>query len=309
MDRFTGIGVFVAAVDEGSFAAAARRFGLSPAMAGKYVSAIEADLDVRLLHRTTRSLTLTEAGRRYYERCKRLIDAFEEANREASDSRHVAHGVLRVAAPATFGALHLGPVVARYLQDNPRVNVEVLMDDGYTDLLMAGIDVAIRIGRLADSTLVARRIAPCRMTICASPDYLRRHGMPRGIEDLLKADRLTYSQAVSAGDWTLIGPDRRTHVIDGPSRISANNMQMLSAAARAGVGIAYGPTFVFGDDIARGQLVELLPEYRAADLAIQAVYPSARHVPLKVRLFVDRLADDFGDCPPWDRHTRAGTGA
>lgn len=308
MDRFTGICVFVAAVDEGSFAAAARRFGLSPAMAGKYVSGIEADLDVRLLHRTTRSLTLTEAGRRYYERCKHLIDAFEEANREASDSRHVAHGVLRVAAPVTFGALHLGPVVARYLEDNPRVNVEVLMDDGYTDLLTAGIDVAIRIGRLADSTLVARRLAPCRMTICASPDYLRRHGVPRGIGDLLKADRLTYSQAVSAGDWTLIGPDRRAHVIDGPSRICANNMLMLAAAARAGIGIAYGPTFVFGDDIARGQLIELLPDYRAADLSIHAVYPSARHVPLKVRLFVDHLAQDFGDSAPWDRRTRAGIG-
>lgn len=309
MDRFTGIGVFVAAVDEGSFAAAARRFSLSPAMAGKYVSALEAELDVRLLHRTTRSLTLTEAGRRYYERCKRLIDAFEEANREASDSRQVAHGVLRVAAPVTFGALHLGPVVARYLDDNPRVNVEVLMDDGYTDLLTAGIDIAIRIGRLADSSLVARRIAPCRMTVCASPEYLRRHGVPREVEDLAKAPRLTYSQAVSAGDWTLVGPDGRTHVIGGPSRISANSMLMLSAAARAGVGIAYGPTFVFGDDIARGELVELLPNHRAPDLVIQAVYPSARLVPLKVRLFVERLAADFGDAPPWDGYSRAGSGS
>jgi len=305
VDRFTGIGVFVAAVEEGSLAAAARRFGVSPAMAGKYVSALEAQLDVRLLQRTTRSLTLTEAGRRYYDRCKRLIEAFEEANSEASDSRHVARGTLRVAAPVTFGALHLGPVVARYLQENPRVDVEVLVDDGYADLLASGIDVAIRIGRLADSTLVARRIAPCRMTACASPDYLRRHGTPRAVSDLLNAERLTFSQAVSAGDWTLVGPDGTAQVIDGPSRLSANNMSMLAAAARAGVGIAFGPTFVFGDDIARGELVELLPDHRATDLVIQAVYPSARHVPLKVRLFVDRLVADFGDDPPWDRFMRS----
>ncbi|MGN6527146.1 MAG: LysR family transcriptional regulator [Burkholderiaceae bacterium] len=301
MDRFTRIGVFVAAVDDGSFAAAARRLGMSAAMAGKYVSALEAELEVRLLQRTTRSLTLTEAGRRYYARCKRLIEAFEEANREATDSRHVAQGTLRVAAPVTFGALHLGPVVARYLEDNPRVNVEVLMDDGYADLLAAGIDVAIRIGRLEDSSLVARRIAPCRMILCASPGYLERHGHPRIVDDLLHAERLAFSQAVSAGDWTLVAPDGRARAVDGPSRLSANNMQMLSAAARAGVGIAYGPTFVFGDDIARGELVELLPDHRASDLAIHAVYPSARHVPLKVRLFVDRLAADFGDSPPWDR--------
>jgi DNA-binding transcriptional LysR family regulator len=155
--------------------------------------------------------------------------------------------------------------------------------------------------------LIAKRIAPCRMTICASPDYVRRHGAPGGIDDLLKADRLMFNQAVSAGDWTLVGPDGNAQVINGPSRISANNMLMLSAAARAGVGIAFGPTFVFGDDIARGDLVELLPDHRASDLAIQAVYPSARHVPLKVRLFVERLMADFGDSPPWDRF-RAGRG-
>jgi DNA-binding transcriptional LysR family regulator len=143
------------------------------------------------------------------------------------------------------------------------------------------------------------------MTACASPAYLRRHGAPRSVEDLAQADRLAYSQAVSAGDWTLVGPDGRARVVDGPSRLSANNMLMLAAAARAGVGIAYGPTFVFGDDLANGDLVELLPDHRAADLAIQAVYPSARHVPLKVRLFVERLAADFGDAPPWDRFLRA----
>lgn len=301
MDRLTALGVFVAAVDAGSFAAAARRFGLSAAMAGKYVSAIETELNARLLHRTTRRLSLTDIGQDYYTRCKQILEAYEEANREASDSHGTARGVLRVAAPVTFGAMHLGDVIARYLAEHPHVNIEVTLSDRYVDLLEAGVDIAVRIGRLRDSGLVARRLAPCRMVICASPDYLNRHGTPRRPEDLQHADRLSFSEAVSAGDWTLIDAKQRAHVIGGPCRMSANNTQMLVAAALAGSGVAYGPTFVFGEQIARGKLVALLPEYHASELAIQAVYPGARHMPLKVRQFLDYLVDAFGDDPPWDR--------
>lgn len=301
MDRLTSLGVFVAAVEEGSFAAAARRFGLSPAMAGKHVSAIEADLNARLLQRTTRRLSLTDAGQTYYERCKRILEAFDEANREAGDSQGTAHGVLRVAAPVTFGAMHLGDVVARYLEDHPHVNVEVLLGDRYVDLMDAGVDVAIRIGRLTDPRLVTRRLAPCRMVVCASPAYLERHGAPRKPEDLRLAQRLAFSEAVSSGDWTLLDARNRAHVIDGPCRMTANNTQMLLAAALSGAGITYGPTFVFGEHLRRGELVALLPGYRAADLAIHAVYPSAQRIPLKVRRFVDYLAGTFGDEPPWDR--------
>ncbi|MGA3249070.1 MAG: LysR family transcriptional regulator [Paraburkholderia sp.] len=301
MDRLTSLGVFVAAVEEGSFAAAARRFGLSAAMAGKHVSALEAELNARLLHRTTRRLSLTDTGQTYYERCKRILEAFDEARREASDSQGTARGVLRVAAPVTFGAMHLGEVVAHYMEDHPHVNVEVLLGDRYVDLIDAGVDVAIRIGRLEDPGLVTRRLAPCRMVVCASPAYLKRHGTPRKPDDLMRAQRLAFSEAVSAGDWTLHDGKNRTHVIDGPCRMTANNTQMLLASAIAGAGIVYGPTFVFGAHIRRGELVALLPAYRAADLTIQAVYPSARRIPLKVRRFVDYLAETFGDEPPWDR--------
>ncbi|MGV2289925.1 LysR family transcriptional regulator [Trinickia sp. YCB016] len=300
MDRLTGISVFVATVDEGSFAAAARRFGLSPAMAGKYVSAIETELNARLLQRTTRRLSLTDIGQVYYARCKQILEAFDEANREASDAHGTARGVLRIAAPVTFGAMHLGDVLAKYLEAHPRVNIEVSLSDRYVDLLEAGVDVAIRIGRLADSGLVARRLAPCRMVICASPDYLERHGTPRTPDDLRQAPRLTFSEAVSVGDWTLVDAKRRAHVISGPCRMAANNTQMLLAAALAGAGIVYGPTFVFGEQIARGNLVALLPDYHASELTIQAVYPSARHMPLKVRHFLDYLVAAFGDEPPWD---------
>jgi DNA-binding transcriptional LysR family regulator len=305
MDRLTSLGVFVAAVDEGSFAAAARRFGLSAAMAGKHVSALETELNARLLHRTTRRLSLTDTGQGYYERSKRILEAFDEATREAQDTQATARGVLRVAAPVTFGAMHLGDVVARYMEDHPHVTVEVSLADRYVDLIEAGVDVAIRIGRLENPELVTRRLAPCRMVVCASPAYLERHGTPRKPADLAHAQRLAFSEAVSAGDWTLLDKKNRPHVIDGPCRMTANNAQMLLACAMAGAGIAYGPTFVFGAHIRRGELVALLPAYRAADLTIQAVYPSARRIPLKVRRFIDYLAATFGDEPPWDRQEMA----
>jgi len=300
MDRLTSLGVFVVSVEEGSFAAAARRFGISPAMAGKHVSELEARLNARLLQRTTRRLSLTDTGQAYYERCKQILEAYDEANREASDSHGTARGVLRVAAPVTFGAMHLGQVVARYVQDHPQVNVEVVLADRYVDLLDAGIDVAIRIGRLDDSALVTRRIAPCRMVICASRAYVDRHGTPRKPRDLLQAPRLAFSEAVSAGDWTLFDAKGRAHVIEGPVPVSANNMQMLLSAALAGAGIAYGPTFVFGEHLRNGELVALLPTYRTTELVVQTVYPSAHRIPLKVRRFVDYLVEAFGNGPPWD---------
>ncbi|KVH03779.1 LysR family transcriptional regulator [Burkholderia sp. BCCIQ04A] len=301
MDRLTSLGVFVAAVEEGSLAAAARRFGLSPAMAGKHVSAIEAQLNARLLQRTTRRLSLTDIGQTYYVRSKQILEAFEDAGREAHDSQRTARGVLRIAAPVTFGAMHLGEVTARYLEDHPQVNVEVLLGDRYVDLLEAGIEVAIRIGKRQGNGLVTSRIAPCRMVMCASPAYIERHGTPRRPSDLRHAQRLVFSEAVSAGDWTLFDAKNRAHVIEGPCRVAANNTQMLMSAALAGAGVAYGPTFVFGEHLRRGELVALLPNYRATELAIQAVYPSARRIPLKVRRFVDYLTAAFGNEPPWDR--------
>ncbi|HBR0883788.1 TPA: LysR family transcriptional regulator, partial [Klebsiella pneumoniae] len=161
--------IFIAAVEEGSFAAAARRFKLSAAMAGRHVSSIESNLNARLIQRSTRRLSLTDVGQRYYERCKVILEAVEDANREASDVQATPRGLLRIAAPVAFGAMHLGAIVSRYLELFPEVSLDVVLEDKYADLLENRIDVAIRVGRLDDPSLVTRRLAPCKMVLCASP--------------------------------------------------------------------------------------------------------------------------------------------
>lgn len=307
MDRLLSMAVFVSAVEEGSLVSAARRFGLSPSMAGKHVSAIEEQLKVRLLQRSTRKLTLTDVGRSYYTRCKRLLEEYEDANREAQDAQQSVHGILRVAAPTTFGALHLGRVVSNYLAEYPDVSIETTLSDRYVDLLADGIDVAIRIGRLQDSDLVARRLASCRMMFCAAPSFLARHGEPKTIEQLRQAPRLAFSQAVSAGDWSVTDANGQTYHINGEIRLAANNMQMLLAAALTGAGVVYGPSFVFEQSIASGALRVLLPDHKTKDLAIHAIYPSKRHVSLKVRRFIEHLSMSFDDTQPWDLMHRSTT--
>jgi len=306
MDRLTSMAVFVAAVEEGSLVSAARRFGLSPSMAGKHVSALEEQLKARLLQRSTRMLKLTEIGHSYFARCKHILEEYEDANREASESQKNVRGVLRVAAPATFGAMHLGDAVASYLARYPEVAVETVLSDRYLDLVAEGIDVAIRIGRLPDSDLVARRLAPCRMVLCAAPSYLEQHGVPATVGQLRQAPRLAFSEAVSPGDWTVTSPDGQAHVIDGPVRLAANNMQMLLAAALAGAGVAYGPSFVFGQAIASGALRPLISDHQTSELTIQAVYPTKRYVSMKIRRFIEHLSDRFGAVPPWDRMVMTG---
>lgn len=293
MDRLTGMAVFVAAAEEGSLTAAARRFGLSASMAGKHVASIEADLNVRLMQRSTRSLVLTEAGRAYYARCKRLLEDYDEARREASDARTAVRGVLRVAAPITFGEMHLSGLIGRYMARYPEVSVEVMLNDRYVDLLAEGIDVAIRIGQLRDSDLIARRLAPCRMIFCASPAFMEQYGELRTIDQLRRAPRLAFSDAVSAGDWSIVEQDGTRHTIDGPVRMRANNMKMLLAAALSGTGVTYGPSFVFDEHIAEGKLVALLPGFGTTQLAIHAVYPTNRYVTLKLRSFVDHLISEL----------------
>ena len=299
MDRLLGLGVFVSAVDTGSLAAAARRFKISPAMASKHLGALEERLSVRLLHRTTRRLSVTDAGRAYYQRSKRVLEDIDEADREAQALAQSPRGRLRIATPTTFAALHLGPVIARYSEAHPDVAIEVVANDRYIDLVEEAVDVAIRIGRLADSSLVALKLAPCRMAVCAAPAFLVRYGTPVTPLELGRLPRLAFSESISPRDWAFT--DRRGHsfVVDTPARMQANNMQLLTEAAVDGLGVVCGPTFAFAQHLASGALTVVLPQYRLPELAIHAVYPGPGRLPTKARLFVDQLVSDLGGAP-WD---------
>ena len=210
-------------------------------------------------------------------------------------------GLLKIAVPASFGPMHLGPPIARYMRNHPGIRVETVVSDHYVDLVHDGIDMAIRIGRLPDSNMVARQIGRCRMVLCAAPSFLKRIEEPKIPQDLRNHPRLAFSQSVSPGDWTLQDARGRPHIIDGPCHLLANNMQLLLAVALEGLGIAYGPSFVFGQALSRGMLVPLLPNYSAPDLGIHTVMSSARYVSTKVRNLIDQLATEFGDDPPWDK--------
>lgn len=300
MDRVVELSAFVPTVDRGSQAAAARELGVTPAMGGRYVRALEGRLGARLLNRTTATQSLTEAGTAFYARASALLEQLEEAEHAASDRQAEPRGALRVNAPMVFGVRFLAAAVATFCDLHPGVRVELVLNDRVVDLVEEGYDVAVRIGRLADSGLVARRLATCRMVLCAASGYLARHGEPRTPADLHGHNCLLYAYA-SGGDrtWTFHGQHG-----DEEARLSgnlvANNGEALLAAALDGQGIILQPTFIVGDALRDGQLVRLLRSWQLQDLDVHAVYPSARHLSPKVRSFVDFLAGRFRDPPPWD---------
>ncbi|WP_213947039.1 LysR family transcriptional regulator [Luteibacter sp. dw_328] len=300
MDRLTSMTVFEATARTGSIAGAARSCAMTPSQASKYVAALEAGLGVLLLRRTTRQLTLTPEGEAYLERCRRILAEVREADEEARAQTSVISGTLRVTAPVTFAALHLGPVVAAFLKQHPAVALQVQLDDRYSDLRSDSVDVALRIGKLTSSSLVARRLGACRMVLCAAPAFLDAHG-PVGIPAALSMlPLLSFSEAVSVPDWTVRDAQGVSHRIDGLSRLSANNVQMLGAAAVSGAGIVFGPTFILGPYIQRGELVRVLPGFEADSLDISVVYSSRAFLPKTVRAFVDHLVETLQEPFPWD---------
>jgi DNA-binding transcriptional LysR family regulator len=299
-DRLTALEVFARIVEGGSFTEAAAQLGLSRAAVSKHVTALEDRLGARLLNRTTRRCSPTEAGAAFYERCRQLLAELEEAEAEAGEAAVRPRGRLKVSAPMTFGARHLAPALPDYMAAYPDVRVDLTLDDRVVDLVQEAFDVAIRIARLDDSTLIARRLAPCRMLIVASPAYLARHGEPMVPADLARHDCLGYSYAARGGVWELSGPDGTTlQRVKG--RLQANNGDVLAAAAAGGLGIVAGPSFILGDLVRAGRLRPVLPGYRLPELGIHAVWPPGRHVSAKLRSFVDFIAARFGPEPSWDQ--------
>jgi DNA-binding transcriptional LysR family regulator len=301
LDRVTGMQAFVRVATLGSFSAAARALDLSQTMVTKHVAALEDRLGIKLLHRSTRKLVLTEGGRNYLTACERILAEIEEAEASASLDRIEPRGTLRLNVPLTFGFRQVVPALTEFSRLYPAVSFDLGLADRYVDLMEEGWDLAIRIGQLKDSSLVARRLAACRTIVCAAPAYLKQHGIPQTPDDLVRHNCLAYTlpSAIGANRWTF-GTDGDI-VVPIQGNLRANNGDALLAAAVAGQGLIYQPTFIVGDSLREGSLVPVLSNYPTYEPAIHAVLPSGRQAPAKVRVFVAFLAERFGPEPEWDR--------
>lgn len=302
MDRLGAMAVFAQVVEAEGFSAAARQLGVAKSSVSKQVSRLEDELGVRLLNRTTRRLSLTEAGRTFFQGCQRVVAEASAAESAVTHLGAAPRGRLNVGAPMSFGLRHISPVLPLLLGRCPELTVDLALNDRFVDLVEEGFDVGVRIAHLKDSSLVARRLAPSRNVLCAAPEYLAAHGMPRTVEDLTAHECLLYSYQASGGKWRFVGPGgRREMRVRG--RLRANSGESLLAAALAGYGIVRLPTFICGDALRDGRLIRLLPEWGdPQETAINAIYPASRNLSPKVRVFIDFLVEQFGgEVPYWDR--------
>lgn len=312
MNSLNAIRLFTASVDAGSFSEVGRRLGMAPSSVSRQVAALEDSVGAQLIHRTTRKLSLTEAGRLYFERVSRILAALDEATAAVSHLEESPRGVLHVNGPTAFGVRHVAPALPDFLARYPEVRIELTLTDNFVDLLEVGADVAVRVGELEDSSLIARRLAPNRRVLCASPGYLAGVGAPERPQDLADHNCLVYTRHHGNVNWNLGGPDGLAEVRVG-GNLRTNNTEAVHAAALGGLGIALLPSWLVGQEVQSGRLVEVLPGYRAApgalDTGIHALYPADRHLSTKVRAFVDFMVERFGPRPYWEDPPQGGARA
>jgi DNA-binding transcriptional LysR family regulator len=300
--------VFNKVVAAGSLTSAARDLGVSTAAVSRKLAALEARLGVRLIHRTTRRLSLTDEGAVYHEASTRILSEIEEADAAAAARRVEPQGVLKVAMPASFGLKHIAPLVPDFVRRHPRVQLALSLSDRTVNVIEEGFDVAIRIAELEDSSLAARKLAPNRRVVCASPEYLRKHGTPRTPADLQQHNCLTTTDFHMT--WEYRDPQGRRDSIRVAGRYACDNWEVLREWAVAGLGVALKSTWDVRRHLDDGSLVPLLPGYAfGPDVAIYAVYPHRRYLPAKTRLFIDFLADSFGPQPYWDQPAGQASGS
>jgi DNA-binding transcriptional LysR family regulator len=294
MDRFENARVFAAVVEAGGFTRAAERLGLSRAAASKHVLQLEDRLGARLLDRTTRRVSATAAGRRFYEQCRRILTEFDEAERSASALHQEPRGELRVIAPTNFGLTEIGTAITDFVVAFPRLRVNLTLNDRLTDPIEGGYDIAISVGmpRGTSSSLIVRQLNTSRRILCAAPDYLKRRGTPQTPEDLVRHDCLSYSYIAEPDEWHLTGADGEQVVkVSGP--IVTSHSEVLRTAALRGLGIAYGPINFFRSEIDGGRLTPVLSDYRLPGATIYAVYPASRQLSAKVKVFNDFMTRFF----------------
>lgn len=301
MDRLRAFEVFVAVVAKQGFARAAEALGTSPANVTRYIAELEAHLGTRLLNRHSRKLSLTESGEALFERARAVLDDVAEAVAITASASLQPRGRLRINVPLSFGILQLAPLWPKFAKQHPQVELEVALIDRVVDLVEEGYDLGVRISRAGSSAHAARRLASSRNIVCASPAYLRKHGRPKHPRDLAEHACIGYTYAASADEWTLVDAAGADHAVRVRCVMHTNNGDTARAAALAGLGVIWQPTFLIGDDLRAGTLAPLLPGYRMHDIDVLAVYPSRRHLSAKVRVMVDFLAAEFKGVAPWDR--------
>lgn len=301
MDQLRQMSIFAKVAETGSFSATARALGVSNSVISKYVSGLEEKLGVTLIQRNTRRLVLTDVGLGYLERCRRIISDVEEADRAASNEHAQPQGVLRINSALSFGLRHLGPVISGYATAHPEVTVDITLDDRRVDILEEAYDLAIRIGELEDSTLIARKFASVRRVCAASPDYIARHGEPMHPRDLKRHNCLIYARGGWSEPWLMEFGDGEGGPIlaESTGNIISNNGDLILASAVEGAGIISMPDFIVWDSIRDGRLVQVLKGYDFPEVGIYAIYPPTRHLSAKIRTFVDQLVAHFSPEPAW----------
>lgn len=292
MDKLASMRAFTKVVQHGSFSEAARELRLSRSAVSKYVIDLEQELGVQLLNRTTRSAHPTDNGQAYFERCLAILSDLEEADIAVTRLQAEPRGVLRVNAPMSFGTMHLGSVLADFMEKYAELQILLTLSDEEVDPVQGGFDVTLRIADLPSSSLIARKIAPVRSTVCAAPSYLERRGVPAHPNDLRAHDCLTYGHLATGNQWKLIGADGN-HWVPVPWTLCANNGEVLRDAAVKGRGIALLPIFIVGPDLQRGALRRILADYAPPPASFYAIYPPSRHLSIKIRLFIDFLVERF----------------
>ena len=296
MNVFTTMRSYAAVVSTGSFTAAAERLGISKALTSKYVAQLEDRLGVRLLNRTTRKLNVTEVGQAYYQRCTQLLDDFEELEAAIKDQQSAPQGHLFIAAPTTFGEKHLTQAVAEYLEEQPGVSVELVLADRFVNIVDEGFDLAVRIGKLDDSSLIARKLTSARVVTCATPHYLAKNGTPQHPKELASHPCIIDTNIPNPHQWPFKERGESLN-INVTGRFSVNNAYSVREIILAGHGIGLCPVYAVEDDLRQGRLNAVLEKYEAFDYNIYAVYPHNRHLAAKVRSFVDFLIQRYSGVP------------
>lgn len=300
MDRIEAMRAFVTVVNEGTFTRAADRLDTSPQLVSKYVSQLETHLGVRLLNRTTRRIHLTEAGSHYYQRAQQVLSDIDDMENQLGDLQTEAQGLLRISAPVSFAIRHMAPLLSEFQRAHPAVGIDLQLNDRKVDIVEEGFDIALRIGRLKSSSLIAKRLAPVRLVLCASPAYLEQYGTPSKPEDLgghryLRYSYMNMDPGHSLQKWLQDNSRESTR------GMISNNGDVLVEAAVAGTGIALQPTFIAGAAIREGKLKAVLPEHEPEPMGLYAVYAHRQLLASKVRSFIDFIDGYFGDPPYWDR--------